>query len=136
MPSNNGKRRRAQRQEAADERRINALVSSEHPLERLLGTVAKLTQQDARALRVIETNESSRLCDECRLPRFECELLEQQEAEAGRESHIFSPMPATQQLEIMRGENMQNQHFAGANHPSDCLMAPAVCYINAGIPGN
>lgn len=123
MPKRNDAERRAQRKRTAE------LKQSSSRNIRLLGAVAD-------ALQRVRDDEEHRLCDECHLPRWECELL----AATDNDRHIFSPMTPEQQLwyedeqatPLPEEIEMSKQHFPG--HAADCKMAPKVCYMTAGIP--
>ncbi len=128
MPKRNDAERRAQR------KRIAELQGSSSRNERLIGVVASAMQR-------VREDEERRLCDECHLPKWECELLAEED---GATRHIFSPMTPEQQLryeeeratpvlsEDIDEIEMPKRHFAG--HAPDCAMLPAICYATAGIP--
>lgn len=123
MPKRNDAERRAQRKRTAELKQSSSLNL------RLLGTVAAELQR-------VREDEEHRLCDECHLPKWECELLAEED---GAKAHIFSPMAPEQQLRyederatpLPEEIEMPKQHFPG--HAADCKMAPSVCYATAGI---
>ena len=99
MPRNNSRDRRAARRLAALQRSPSANI-------RLLANIGSVLQH-------IREDEENRLCDQCQLPKWECEAR----AATDIEGHVFSPMSPPAQLRVQDAERaMFDQIDATGTH--------------------